>query len=248
MSERYKYPPDGIPRNSEVNDATFSHIGVHCHEFAHTLGLSDHYGDFFYNKWGLMSDGGNKGSVRGNNPAPINPMLRWKLGWITLQDVTTKKLSEALIYNSQMNDVYRFQVFHYSGPQCFLVENRQTGTAWNRFLPAGGVLVWHSTYWYPYTNDDELIDLIEADGSNVGEADDGDAFPGSGDVRRLTDFSSPSNSKLFFDGSNSNVVIQNISNSGSTMTADLSPYWYGSIVGSQSWNGTVLVGEGLSVS
>lgn len=62
-SERFKYPPSGISRNSEVNAATFTHIGVHCHEFGHILGLYDHYYTYTYGKWGLMANGGNKGGT-----------------------------------------------------------------------------------------------------------------------------------------------------------------------------------------
>lgn len=123
-----------------------------------------------------------------------------------------------------------------------LIENRQTGGGWNRFLPPGGLLVWR------VGNSGYTVDLIEAVSRPASQgADDTDPFPGSGNVRSLSDFTSSSNCR-FISGANSNVVIQNISNNGTTMTADLSPYWYGSIGQSQTWSGSVLVGENLTVA
>ena len=46
----------------EKNDAEFSPIGTHCHEFGHVLGLADHYQDpRNYRLWGLMASGNYKG-------------------------------------------------------------------------------------------------------------------------------------------------------------------------------------------
>jgi M6 family metalloprotease-like protein len=90
MSERFKFPPTGTPRNSEVSDAPFSHMGVHCHEFGHLLGLSDQYDHIYrFGTWGLMANGGNKGYgyeegnridnyKRGQNPAPITPVEKYR--------------------------------------------------------------------------------------------------------------------------------------------------------------------------
>lgn len=263
MSERFKYLPDGM-HDAELNDATFSHIGVHCHEFGHILGLHDHYEDlrYYYNKWGLMADGGNKGSVRGNNPAPIEPQLRYRLGWISVNTITAKTLQQTLTYTSQMNNVYRIRDTDW---EYFLVENRQTDGGWNRFLPQGGLLVWRVRVDWGNLVDPGDIDLVEADGQNwfwytppggtpvqVYAADDGDPFPGANNIRRLTDFTSPANSRLE-NGSNSNVLITNISNSGTTMHADLSPYWWGTISQPETWqcftsSFPIRVGETVTVN
>ena len=40
MSERWADPIPENPRNAERNYANFAHIGVHCHEFGHALGLA----------------------------------------------------------------------------------------------------------------------------------------------------------------------------------------------------------------
>lgn len=240
-SERFKYPPSGIPRNSEVNAATFTHIGVHCHEFGHILGLGDqYYYPYTYGLWGLMGNGGNKGgnsdNLRGNNPAPIVPKQRYDLGWLTFQNVDSKMLNAQVPY--ALNTVYKIKGSYSS--EYILVENRQTGSGWNRFLPPGGLLVWRI---YGST-----VDLIEAVSRAASQgANDSDPFPGSGNVRTVSDFTFSSNCK-FISGANSNVLIQNISNSSSTMTADLSPYWYGNISQPQTWSGTVLVCSSVTLT
>lgn len=155
INERFKYPsmPDNMDqlpaneqdqyRNREVNDASFSHCGVHCHEFGHILGLWDqYYYPYTYGLWGLMGNGGNKGgnsdNLRGNNPAPIVPKQRCDLGWLTFQNVDSKVLNAQLPY--ALNSVHKIKGSYSS--EYILVENRQTGSGWNRFLPAGGLLVW----------------------------------------------------------------------------------------------------------
>ncbi|MGA9364629.1 MAG: right-handed parallel beta-helix repeat-containing protein [Bacteroidota bacterium] len=263
INERFKYPPlpdnyDQLSaseqdqyRNREVNDASFSHCGVHSHEFGHVLGLDDQYGNpYNYGLWGLMANGGNKGgsgdtlnlnNLRGNNPAPMVPQQRFELGWLTFQNVNSKIISASIPYS--LSTVYKIKGSYTS--EYILVENRQTGSDWNRFLPTGGLLIWRiGNIGYGYSD----VDLIEAVSrlSHSG-ADPTDPFPGSNNVRKLTDFTSSSNSK-FISGSNSDVLVQNISNTGPTMTADLSPYWYGTVSESQTWSGTVLIGEGLTVS
>jgi hypothetical protein len=186
--------------------------------------------------------GGNKGgdnnSQRGNDPAPIVPEQRFELGWLTFQNVNSKITSASIPYS--LGTVYKIKGSYTS--EYILVENRQTGGDWNRFLPTGGLLVWRIYAGYGD------VDLIRASGvSSAPYAGADEPFPGSSNVRNLTDFSSPSNSK-FISGSNSNVLVLNISNSGTTMTADLSPYWYGTVSKSQTWNGTVIIGEGLTIS
>ena len=56
MSER-----TAVSHGVERNEAEFAHIGIHCHEFGHVLGLYDHYGgNYDYQRWGLMAGGAHK--------------------------------------------------------------------------------------------------------------------------------------------------------------------------------------------
>ena len=266
MSERWAHPdPPLNPRNTERNNANFSHIGVHCHEFGHILGLDDMYStdnpdemhNRDYHKWGLMADGGNKKvSRRGDNPAPLTPHFRAELGWINPDKNKVDGLTNVtLSYSSAMDDVYKIG----DGNDFFLVENRQTGTGWNQALDAdniGGLLIWHIRDESGRYGD--YIDLVEADTSNVDDRLSyyGDLFPGSTVTTALTDFTVHSNSRRWgssYDpdnpGGNSSVRIFNISDSGTNMTATLGPFWVGSISqGMNEWkNDIVKVGGDVTI-
>ena len=66
----------GRPYDQENAKAGFSHIGLHCHEFAHTLRIGHSSGS----RADLMCSGRRNGSVEGNVPAPLNPVARMKAG------------------------------------------------------------------------------------------------------------------------------------------------------------------------
>ena len=241
------------PYGVEVNSAKFSHIGTHCHEFGHVLGLGDYYHTYRnYRRWGLMA----QGSHRGANPSPLSPHLRSLLGWLTPTEVEGFMEGEELSYSSDQDDVYRIQSS--SDPDdFFLIENRQPDKRWNEDLP-GGLLIWH-------IKDEDIehdwIDLIEAD--NLPNSYAGDPFPGETENRNLTDFTTPSSRQFAYEGlslddephdepplrDNSNVLVTNISNSGTEMTADLSPFWVGTITENtnQPWSGTVRIGGDVIV-
>ena len=153
--------------------------------------------------------------------------------------------------------------------QPFLIENRQTGTGWNQVLAldgsknGGGLLIWHIGDGSGLRND--YIDLIEADGSALHSRTSyyGDLFPGFTDKTALTDFTTPSSRKWGPDdpltkphdpanpanpGDNSDVRVFNIiSGSGTTMTANLSPFWVGEISTDMTWSRTVTVGGDVTV-
>ena len=257
MSERYlANDVKPVPRNSETNNAKFSHIGVHCHEFGHILGAADQRETSRnYNEWGLMAGGGNaRIAERGDSPTPMSPHLRDELGWIVPTSVSSLMVGETFTHTSDMDDVYKIG----SSQDFFLIENRQIGSerGWNRALPyASGLLIWHIrnfTGIYP-----DRIDLVEADDDNETRTYDGDPFPGSGNVHSLTDFTTPSSRqyprRVDSLRVNSNVLVTNISDSGTDMTADLSPYWWGTLDSTTTWSGgaagdTVKVGADVTIS
>ena len=115
MSERYSANNiKPVPRNSETNNAKFSHIGVHCHEFGHILGAADRYDEpYNYNRWGLMADGGNaRVAERGDSPTPMNPHSRAEFGWIIPTGVSGVMEGETLAHTADMDDVYKNRKFH----------------------------------------------------------------------------------------------------------------------------------------
>ena len=245
------------PTGAEHNSDKFSHIGVHCHEFGHVLRMADYYGDTTYLQWGLMANGGHKGW--GAYPAPLSPHLRSNMGWLTPIEVTDLEETETLSYSSFRDDVYRIRSSN-DRTDFFLIENRQLDEKWNKGLYSG-LLIWHIKD--EVGNGVDLIDLIEAD--NIADARNysGDPFPGSTENRSLTDFTTPSSREFPPEpelelepplepieptiGENSNVLVTNISDSGMEMTANLSPFWVGTIAENTTWSGTVRVGGDVTV-
>lgn len=123
-------------------------IGTICHEFAHCMGIMDHYdtfytGNFGTSNWDLMSYG--EWNNAGFTPAGFLSFERMQCGWrqpIVLSDKDTivtamAPLSEGgdfyIIYNQANNNEY------------YLLENRQL-SGWDSSLPGQGLLVFHVDY------------------------------------------------------------------------------------------------------
>lgn len=126
MGERFaSYAPYREERDdpSENRVSHFAHIGIHAHEFGHLLGFEDYYLGITNEFWGLMSYGCLNGPKSdGACPAPINPFLRWKMGWIENQLVkhdTTVTIS----YDIQNPRIFRLE-YGTSG-DFFLIEFRK---------------------------------------------------------------------------------------------------------------------------
>lgn len=262
VSERTAYNAAGT---KSENKATFAHIGTHCHEFGHCLNLYDSNEGLFHGQWSLMGSGNNKGSdnVRGNCPSPISPIDRNSLGWLTYTGRTISGKNVNYQINSSINSAVKIDAGNILYPgisdppeEYYVLENKfSTGNDndWNRFFLNYGLLIWRYYRGNPTTNPYSIQYLVRANGYFSGaDADPSDPFPGTLNIHKINDFSSPSNLKYFIDYTtkiwlNSNIQISNISNSGSTMTADISTYWYGTLSESQTWSGDVKIGEDLTI-
>lgn len=224
----------------------FAGIGPHCHEFGHLLGFSDLYdGSHPVYHWCLMGNGNVNGD--GNTfdwtcPAPVNPHYRkWKT-WISTSTPSIPNEGVDLPYDEENPTVYMVT----AGSEKYYIENRRYQD-FSQFCPGytagnGGILVWH---YYSSTS----IQLIEADGSGPGEGGTegyGDVYPGSSDVRNLNDFTSPANSNKW-SGSNSNVILHNISDSDDEMTAIFGNKWFGELPLDLTWESNVNVGGNFTV-
>ncbi len=249
------------------NVATFAHIGSHCHEFGHVLGLGDHYGNCFHGYWSLMSQGNDKGSngMRGNCPAPMTPIDRNFLGWLNYDLVNSKTFNKSISSSLSSAIKINSEQIVYPGLPCptteyYVIENRQTNNQdWNRFYPNYGLLVWRyvKPNDCPSPNYGFLVYLMRANGNNFdGHCSDSDVFPGSLSIRTTHDFTTTCNTKYFINlppdfisrlWINSNVILSNISNSSNTMTLDISPYWYGTLSESKTMNGEIRIGEDFIV-
>lgn len=215
MSER-----QDRPYNEEHSTDKFSRIGIHCHEFAHTLGIGHATGS----RADVMEAGTRNGpDNRGAAPAPLNPMHRAQKGW----------LSPLVISGQQQFDVYYsltapqvFRINSNDGSDFFLIENRrfnQTMTigttnvpdynnfaffppSWGHGIITQGIFVWRSFggQLWDYSNNG----LLYASGrygqtwpeGTPSETDDGVPFPGIRNVRVLSPWSDTRNPHGFENG------------------------------------------------
>ena len=213
-------------------------IGVFAHELGHAFGLPDLYDTDYSSagigKYGIMSFGswlgpGNNGGM----PAQPSAWSRIELGFASPVTVSTNIDSQAIQDVKTSGEIYRLWTSGSVGNEYFLVENRQK-TGYDQYLPGDGLFIWHidegnsdnDSEWYPGLDSTQhfLVALEQSDGlfelehyTDLG--DSRDAFPG---LNNVTDFNAVSSvtSDSYTDGV-SFVGVENISASGSTMTADL---------------------------
>ena len=174
-------------------------IGTFCHEFSHVMGLPDLYattsgtGAFTPYMWDVM----DRGSYNNESMCPpfYSAYERYALGWLDpmqLKDGADIRLNSIDSNTACIIETGRTGEF-------YLLENRQQ-TAWDRYIPGHGMLVWHIDYdqniWYNNAcNNDashQHVDLVEADDIRSSRTMDGDAFPGTAGVTSFTDDTTPS--------------------------------------------------------
>ena len=154
------------------------------HEFAHMLGLPDLFDQSTVllggeidreqdsagiGRWGLMGLGTLGWNERDDDgPAVFSAWSLAQLGWLGRENENLVEVTESLrgLEMEQIDrggPVYRIPV---TEEEYFLIENRQnSGSFYNRNIPAGGLLVWHVDEGAD--NDEERhkqVDLVCADG------------------------------------------------------------------------------------
>ncbi|MFH0888606.1 MAG: M6 family metalloprotease domain-containing protein [Planctomycetota bacterium] len=223
-------------------------IGVIIHEFAHDcgnvttyLGLPDFYDtdstSYGIGYWDSMASGmwlPTTGSYQGDTPSHFSAWCKWYSGWVTPTRITvsTNGVSFPQVETATGADHGIKQILsNPNGPEIggtgeyFLIENRQK-TGYDAGLPAAGILIWHidETQNDNDTETRKLVDLEEADGltqldNKISKGDAGDPYPAT-TTNRTFNYTSNPNSRLY-SGSDSNMSVTNISDSGATMTADI---------------------------
>lgn len=173
-------------------------IGTFCHEYSHVLGLPDLYatsytGALTPGEWELMDGGSYNGD--GKVPPYMSVYDRYALGWLNPTEIiktdttyTLKPISEneAFLIKTNLDNEY------------FLLENRQKD-AWDTHIPGHGMLIWHIDYneyqWSRNTVNNnpnhQYVDIEEADNVLSEWTRSGDAFPGTSNVTRFNDETSP---------------------------------------------------------
>jgi hypothetical protein len=163
----------------------------------------------------LMCYGGND-----LNPVQVGAYLKNEAGWSTGLTTISPGITASL--NAANNDFY---IHSKSATEYFIVENRQK-TGRDAFLPDSGLAIWHIDESGNNSNEQMTpaqhyeCSIEQADNSfdlerkvNTGDVNDLFGAPG---VTQFNDTTSP-NSK-WWDNSNSDLKISEISASGSVMT------------------------------
>lgn len=168
-------------------------IGTFVHEFGHVLGLADHYdtkGDnYSLGDWDTMSSGSYTNNQ--NTPPLFSAFERAELGWLnyTSLDADGKDVY-SLKSLAQENKAYRVAVPN-SSHEYFILENRQN-EGWDKYLPGHGMLVWHVDMDEAVWRRNELnvdanhphLYIVPADSVDSYGTMDGDAFPGTKEVKQ----------------------------------------------------------------
>ena len=182
-------------------------IGTFVHEFAHVLGLVDHYdtgygGGFHPDIWDVMAAGSYNDNQ--NTPPTFSAFERAELGWLEYTEITPTTQGMLPLHDLlNTNTAYRIMVPGTDDREYFVFENRQLHD-WDRTLPGHGMLVWHIDkdleLWHTNkANADashQRIDIVEADKVKTSNSYGGDPFPGTSHVTTF-DFYSWAQDNLF---------------------------------------------------
>jgi immune inhibitor A len=223
---------DGSYVSQYCTVSEFSRTGTYAHEFGHLLGLPDLYDkDYSSNgigAWGLMASGSHRNG--GYTPAHFSAWSKVKLGWLTPTTISENLFDQPILDVERNQVVYRvpIPITEPNSEEYFLIENRQR-VGFDLYLPASGLLIWHIddakfTSYAPNNNENhKLVDVEEStaiqhldDRSNLNDGDSSDVW--SNNPTGFTPDTSPNSDSYY--GSSSKFYLEDISASGSTMTAD----------------------------
>jgi len=187
---------------SGSSGSTLNGIGTACHEFSHCLGYPDLYdtdysGGLGMDYFDVMCSGSYNGPDRwGEVPSGYTAYERWMAGWVSPVELGE---NGATITNMEpLNDEPVAYIMYNQGNrnEYFLLENRQSNRWFGYYgsSQAGhGLFITHIDYnssvWQSNKPNDspshQRVSWIAADGSK-GSSPKGDYFPGTSNVRSLT--------------------------------------------------------------
>jgi immune inhibitor A len=215
--------------------------GVYAHEMGHSVfGLPDLY-DYGYDsnglgKWSLMAGGswnGPLGSPGGSYPAHPDAWCRIQTGAASATILPDNLLGATIPAINTTPVIYRLWTDGAGGTQFFLLENRRK-MGYDSYIPGEGLLIYHvdetqsgnNHQWYPGHTDfgNYLVALEQADGrwwleKQMNSGDYKDPYPGGSDARTFANLTTPDSRD--YDFNSTKVMVTNISDSDSVMTADL---------------------------
>lgn len=193
-------------------------LGVFAHEFGHFIGLPDLYDTSYRSRgagdWCLMAGGSWGGN--GDLPARLSAWCLASLGWIKPRNVRRTRTIELKTLEASKTACLRVWRGGRSGPEYFLLENRQQSGR-DAALPGHGLALWHiderqsdNTNPIAYR-----VGLVQADGRrdlelNKNDGDAADLFPGTKKVLRVDDRLGIAPTTRAHDGSATGVAISSI--------------------------------------
>ena len=205
-------------------------IGTICHEFSHVLGLPDFY-DTDYNEsggesnhpgdWDIMAGGSYHNY--GRTPVGYTLYERYAIGFANPEYINA--VGQYTLQNVSTNTGY--YISSEQDNEFFLLENRQHDK-WNKYAPGHGMLVfrvdftdsnvwsWNTVNVNPAHN---YYELLRAGGVKNGVAAS-DPFPGTKNVRKLNNETSPANLKSW-TGKNTHWGLENIKEVNGLITFDV---------------------------
>jgi immune inhibitor A len=213
-------------------------IGVYCHELGHIYGLPDlydtDYSSYGIDEWSLMARGcWNGPSYMGSYPAHPDAWSRIFLDIVFPVIPSHDQTNVSIPQVKSSPVIFKLWTGGLPGNEYFLVENRQK-KGYDTFLPGDGLLIWHideskpdnTDEWWPLSGNPShyKVALEQADHlweleHKTGRADSEDPFPGRTANRNFSALTSPNSDS--YSGTGTSVSVVNISNSGATMTADI---------------------------
>ncbi|NHF58115.1 M6 family metalloprotease domain-containing protein [Flavobacteriaceae bacterium TP-CH-4] len=218
--------PYNVAGGKKFNDYQITNMGssltlrTFCHENGHMIcnfaDLYDYGGESAgVGHFCLMCYGGNN-----TNPVQIGAYMKNEAGWASSLNTISPGVTATL--DAAKNDFY---IHSKNADEYFIVENRQK-TGRDTHLPDAGLAIWHVDEQGSNSNEqmtaaqhyecsiEQADNNFDLEGNaNAGDANDLFSAPGN---TEFSDTTSP-NSK-WWDGSNSDLKITNISNSGPVMT------------------------------
>jgi M6 family metalloprotease-like protein len=226
----------------EIQSGDLVHMGVFSHEFGHTLGLPDLY-DTYYSSaglgdWSIMAHGSWNND--GKTPAHFDAWCKKTLGWTNVNQLSSNQINVEIPQAETSPVSYRLWTSGTGGSQYFLVENRQK-VGFDTYLPGEGLLIYHvdegmsdnNGEWCPGdpATPHYKVALEQADGGfglegcygSPNRGDGGDPFPGWWNKRAFDDTTIPSTRN--YSGGQTQVAVWNISDSDSSMYANLDVTW-----------------------
>jgi immune inhibitor A len=212
-----------------VYSAGDSTVGVFCHEYGHVLGLPDLYDTDYSSSglgdWSVMAGGSWNGpGWDGSSPAHPDAWSKIELGWVDPVVPATDEIGASIARAEDNAVAYQLWTNGVIGSEYFLLENRQA-VYFDGWLPADGLLLYHVDETADQTNDwHPLVMLEQADGLwhlqyGTNNGDSGDPYPGTSNNRTADGSTTPDTRS--YAGSDTGVSVSTISDSGDTMTADI---------------------------